>query len=55
MNKIGTGFDIYEALIINWLKRESNKYEEDTRIDFRLNLLFISHLRSQNIFMNIMK
>jgi hypothetical protein len=25
---------IFEALVINWLKRESNKYEEDTRIDF---------------------
>jgi hypothetical protein len=50
-----TGFDIYEALIVNWLNRESNKYELDKRMDFRLNLIFFSYEVSKYIYNNYEK
>lgn len=49
---LSTGFDIYEALIINWLKRESNKYELEKRLDFRLNLVYFSMEVSKYIYEN---
>ncbi|RBA28881.1 NACHT domain-containing protein [Flavobacterium tibetense] len=47
-----TIFDVYEALIINWLKRESNKYEQEKRIDFRMNLIFFSYEVANYIYNN---
>lgn len=49
---LSTGFDIYEALILNWLKRESNKYEYSRRMDFRLNLVYFSFEISNYIYEN---
>jgi hypothetical protein len=49
---LSTGFDIYEALIINWLKRESNKYEQDKRRDFRLNLVYFTFEVTKYIYEN---
>lgn len=52
---LSTGFDIYEALIVNWLKRESNKYEQDKRRDFQLNLVYFTYEVTKYIYENYEK
>lgn len=50
-----TNFDIYEALIFNWIKRETNKYPKEKQLDFKLNLIYFSYAASDYIYKNYKK
>ncbi|RNI32829.1 hypothetical protein EFY79_19755 [Hanamia caeni] len=53
--RLTTNFDIYESLIYNWIERESNKYPQDQRWDFKLNLIYFSYAASDFIYNNYEK
>jgi len=49
---LNTTFDIYETLISNWLKRETNKYEANKRFEFKSNLIYFSYSIAKYIYDN---
>lgn len=50
--KIFFKVDVYEILIASWLERETNKYPEKERLDFKKNLAFFSYELSRLIYEN---
>jgi hypothetical protein len=53
--QLKTNFDVYEALIHNWIEREAKKYPLEQRQEFKLNLFYFSYSMSEYIYENYEK